>query len=79
MHAVMYRRSILDSVGGFDTSLSASEDYDMYLRIARDYPVCNHKKVVAEYRRRHGTNMSGDPARMLSYSVGVLRLQRKHI
>ncbi len=35
MHAVMYRRAVFDSVGGFDTSLSASEDYDMYLRITR--------------------------------------------
>src|SRR5919199_804996 len=79
MHAVMYRRSVFDSVGGFDTTLSASEDYDLYLRIARDYPVHHHGEVVAEYRRRHGANMTTDPARILSTSVSVHRSQRKHV
>jgi hypothetical protein len=78
MHAVMYRSSIFDTVGGFDTSLSASEDYDLYLRIARDYPVHYHGEVVAEYRRRHGANMTGNPALILSTSVTVHRSQHKH-
>jgi hypothetical protein len=79
MHAVMYRRSVFESVGGFDTSLSASEDYDMYLRIAREYPVHHHGEVVAEYRRRHGANMTGNPALILSTSVRVHRSQRRHV
>jgi glycosyltransferase involved in cell wall biosynthesis len=79
MHAVMYRRSVFETVGGFDTSLSASEDYDMYLRITREYPVHHHGEVVAEYRRRHGKNMTGNPALILSTSVSVHRSQRKHV
>jgi glycosyltransferase involved in cell wall biosynthesis len=79
VHAVMYRRSVFHTVGGFDTSLSASEDYDLYLRIARDYPVRHHGEVVAEYRRRHGANMTIDPALILSTSVAVHRSQRKHV
>ena len=39
MHAtVLYRRETLERHGGFDTSLSASEDYDLYLRMARQGP-----------------------------------------
>jgi glycosyltransferase involved in cell wall biosynthesis len=79
MHAVVYRKSIFETVGGFDTSLSASEDYDMYLRIARDHPVHYHGEVVAEYRRRHGANMTGNPALILSTSVTVHRSQHRHI
>ena len=30
----MYRRAIFESVGEFNTSLKACEDYDLYLRIA---------------------------------------------
>src|SRR3712207_4949057 len=75
----MYRRSVFKSVGGFDTSLSASEDYDMYLRIAREYPVHHHGEVVAEYRRRHGANMTGNPALILSTSISVHRSQRTHV
>src|SRR5829696_17619 len=60
---VMFRRAILETVGGFDTSLCPAEDHEMYLRIARRFPVCRHEKVVAEYRQ-HGTKASGNPAVM---------------
>ena len=79
MHAtVMYRQAVFESVGGFDTSLSACEDYDLYLRIARRFPICSHEEVVAEYRR-HDANMSSNAVLMLGTSVSVLRSQRKHI
>ncbi len=79
MHAsVMYRRSVLESVGGFDPSLGACEDYELYLRIARGFPVYCHGETVAEYRR-HEANTSHDFALMLSTSVAVLRSQREHL
>ena len=75
MHAaVMYRQAIFERVAGFDTSLAACEDYDLYLRIARNSPVCHHDAVVAEYRQ-HGTNMSRDPGLMLKTIFTVLRSQ----
>ena len=74
---VMYRRAVFASVGGFDSSVDASADADMYLRIARRFAVCGHEKVVADYRQ-HGVNMSGNPARMLRASLTVLRKQRRH-
>jgi hypothetical protein len=75
--AVMYQRIMLEYVGGFDSSVSPSADYDLYLRVARDYPVHQHGEVVAEYRR-HGANMTRDPALMLMSEVTVLRRQWKH-
>lgn len=74
---VMYRRSVVTSVGGFDPPADMSADTDIYLRIARRFPICSHEEVVAEYRW-HGTNTSGDAARMLSTALYVLRKQRKH-
>ena len=53
---VMYRRDALERMGGFDTSVPGVEDYELYLRIAREFPVRRHPRVVAEYRR-HGSNM----------------------
>jgi hypothetical protein len=35
----MLRRSLFDIVGCFDESLPACEDYDLWLRIACEYPV----------------------------------------
>jgi len=37
--AVMMRRSLLDTVGGFDETLPACEDYDLWLRISCRFPV----------------------------------------
>jgi glycosyltransferase involved in cell wall biosynthesis len=79
MHAtVMYRRAPLVTAGGFDTRLGACEDYDLYLRLAREFPVCTHDRVIAEYRQ-HGANMSGDVALMLRAVLRVLRAQRGYV
>ncbi|MDH3360474.1 MAG: glycosyltransferase, partial [Desulfobulbaceae bacterium] len=37
--AVLIHRSVFDEVGLFDESLPACEDYDLWLRISRQYPV----------------------------------------
>lgn len=79
MHAtVMYRRSVLTQAGGFDTRLPACEDYDLYLRIAREFPVHQHEAVVAEYRRYDG-NMSCDLRLMIRTVLRVLRAQLPHV
>jgi glycosyltransferase involved in cell wall biosynthesis len=79
MHAaVMYRRDALEAAGGFDRSLSACEDYDLYLRIARTRPVRYHADVVAEYRM-HGANMSENNELMLRTSLAVLERQRPFV
>jgi len=73
MHGtVLYRRSILSAAGGFRETLPACEDYELYLRIARRWPVGRHSEVVAEYRQ-HDTNMSRDYAFMLRSAIAVLR------
>jgi hypothetical protein len=74
--AVMYRRSVFDAVGNFDTSYKAAEDYDLYYRILEHFPVHCHETVVAEIRR-HDMNMTRDRALMLKYNMAALRSQRK--
>jgi SAM-dependent methyltransferase len=76
--AVLYRREAVVAVGGFDPELPACEDYDLYLRITRRFPVCTHDEVIAEYRR-HGQAMTDDTARMLRAVVRVLESQRRFI
>lgn len=79
MHAtVAYRRSVLEAEGGFNPSLRACEDYDIYLRIARQHPVSVHDHLVAEYRQ-HGQNMSRDPRLMLKTALAVLHSNKKYI
>jgi len=79
MHAtVLYRRAALERHGGFDCALPASEDYDLYLRVARTDTVVCHPEVVAEYRW-HGGNMSLNADLMLSATLQVLGRQREHV
>jgi glycosyltransferase involved in cell wall biosynthesis len=79
MHAtVMYRRWALKVTGDFNTSLDACEDYDLYLRVARRFPVRGYNKVITEYRQ-HSDNMTSDWSRMLRYAVEVMHAQWEHV
>jgi len=79
MHAtVMYSRKALDSVSGFNEALRACEDYDVYLRIARNWNVNQHPALVAEYRQ-HTTNVSRDNVLMLTAVLRVLRRERIYV
>jgi glycosyltransferase involved in cell wall biosynthesis len=71
---VLYPRDILERAGGFDERLQSCEDYDLYLRITREFPVHKHNKIVAEYRR-HGQNMSQNYGSMLEAALRVLNAQ----
>jgi glycosyltransferase involved in cell wall biosynthesis/SAM-dependent methyltransferase len=78
MHAtVMYRRHCLEQVGGFDARLPCCEDYELYLRLARRYPVAAGKERIAEYRR-HTSNMSLNFPQMFDTVLEVLRRQSQH-
>jgi len=73
--AVMYRRAVLDAVGAFDTMLTCAEDYELYLRLARRFPVVDHYAEVAEYRQHPGT-ISRNAERMLTATLAVLEPHR---
>lgn len=71
---VLFRREMVVKSGGFDDSLPAVEDYEMYLRLAREHPyVCAHR-VVADYRH-HSFNMSSDHPLLYRNHVAVLERQ----
>lgn len=75
MHAtVMYQRWVFDHFL-YDTSLRACEDYDLYLKIARKFPVIHHTKIIAWYLI-HGNNMSANKPMMLESVLHVLNRQR---
>jgi glycosyltransferase involved in cell wall biosynthesis len=74
MHGtVLYARWIFDRFR-FDTNLRACEDYDLYMKIARQNAVLHHPDVIAYYRI-HGSNMSGDTTLMLNSVLSVLNRQ----
>jgi glycosyltransferase involved in cell wall biosynthesis len=56
--AVMLRRRLFERVGGFDESLPACEDYDLWLRIARDTPVWLIDRPLVIKRGGHPDQLS---------------------
>lgn len=78
MHAtVMYRRWVFDHFL-YDTSLKACEDYDIYLKITRRFPVIHHDGFIATYRF-HDTNMSGNTPLMIESALDVLSRQEQNL
>ena len=75
---VLFRRDCLLAVNGFDETLRRCEDYDLYLRLARKYPIASYPTIVAEYRK-HGQDMSNDYVGMLKEALLVLDLDEARI
>lgn len=74
---VLYRRWIFDEIL-FDLSLKSCQDYNLYLEIARKYPVFHHTKKIASYRI-HNSNMSSNIPAMLSEVLDILETQKKYL
>ena len=78
MHgAVVYDRSKLDEIGGFDTRVPRCEDYDAYLRMAIRFPVFSCSTLFALYRW-HGQNMSAGHATMLKWALRINEGQKAY-
>lgn len=75
---VMFRRDVLLAVGGFRREFEGADDQEMYLRIARQYPIHCHHEVIAEYRRHPGQN-SQRLAMMLAAAIKTLEAQQPYI
>ncbi len=67
----MVRRELFERVGLFDETLSACEDWDMWIRIARVCEIAYVNRVLAK-KRQHQENMSLDSERLITNGLRVL-------
>jgi amino acid adenylation domain-containing protein len=72
---VILRREVFDAIGGFGAGL---EDLHLWLRIAREFPIYCHDRVVSEYRY-HGSNFSSKSAKMLASTLHTLSLEWEYV
>ena len=72
--AVMFRRSVIDELGGFEALYSPAEDYELLLRATRLFSSVHHRTVVAQYRR-HPANLSRQGTVMLRALHRVMERQ----
>ena len=69
------RREAIESVGRFGANL---EDMNLFLSIARKFPIYFHDRVVSEYRY-HSGNESSKSAKMLIATLNTRMLEWQHI
>lgn len=62
----------------FDTKLRGCEDHDLYLKVARKYPVLHHTEKIAVYRR-HSNNMSSNNGMMINTAFQILLDQKNKL
>jgi glycosyltransferase involved in cell wall biosynthesis len=62
---IMIPRKVFDEVGGFDSRLSTSADWDIFYQISSRYKVGFINEILLKYRI-HGSNMHGNIPRMES-------------
>lgn len=51
--SMVVRREVYEQIGAFDRRLNAMEDWEMWIRIANNYPIAASNRVLAEYRSHH--------------------------
>ena len=61
--AAIARRALVQKIGGFDETISGTEDWDLWLRLATRHPVRWSPQPTFLYHRRPNT-LSGDRRRM---------------
>lgn len=84
---VVVRRDCLDKVGGFDERLFPSDDYDLWLRLAKRYPFGYIDAPLAKYRIHQNNSCKNVPKKISSYRLlfkkteiwGGVSFLKKHI
>ncbi len=70
---VVMRKSVFATIGYFDESLKIAEDYDLWLRVARDHEVLFVDRPLVT-RRRLGANITENRE---VYALSAIRLKEK--
>lgn len=68
----VFRRAVLDRIGGIDPSFTGNEDYEFWIRAANaGFGILQNRRPLGYYRRRDGS-VSADDIRMLDGIMSVL-------
>jgi len=70
----VFRRSVLDEIGGFDERFRSNEDYDFWIRAAAAGFAFARNSTPLAYYSRHSASLSASEVRMVG---GVIRVYRK--
>lgn len=72
LSATVARRATVVRTGLFDPNLRRGQDFDLWLRMARDGARFGYQRKVLMLRRIHGNNLSGDQRAQIERALRVL-------
>lgn len=72
VQTMVFRRSVLEELRGFDESLRGTDDWDINIRVAREYRVVTVPEILAR-GRMHPSQQGGDGTQMYVNSMRVLK------
>ena len=72
----MMRKALLDEVGGFDETLPACEDYDLWLRVTCRYPVHLIDTPLIVKTGGHPDQLSASPSLDKYRIAAILKILR---
>jgi glycosyltransferase involved in cell wall biosynthesis len=75
VQTMIFRKSALDKIGGFDASLRGTDDWDVNIRIAAEYRVVSVQEVLGR-ARMHSAQQGSNGEQMYRNSVRVLEKHR---
>lgn len=76
IHGVLVRRDAIEKAGGFDESLQASVDYDLWLRVAPQGRLIRVAEVLAYYHHHQGEQITKNK---LNVALNHWRAQNKYL
>ena len=72
----LIRRSVFQAVGGFDESVPALQDLELWLRIAKNHPVRYVPEVLGTYHFHRGDRISAHPENRIAGYDKIFALHR---
>jgi glycosyltransferase involved in cell wall biosynthesis len=75
--SVMVRTEVIRALGGFDEEVCPSEDYDLWLALAREYPITAAPAIVTNYRCHTQQISKNQWSRHYQTSLRVLQKHRR--
>jgi glycosyltransferase involved in cell wall biosynthesis len=77
--SVMLRRTIVERAGGFDEAIPIADDYDLWLRVARQHAVAVIRRCLYMWRWHDASQSGSIPVREHRWAVACLVVLEKHL
>ncbi len=75
--AACHRRAAVEAVGGFDPRWRLVQDHDLYMRVARKFPIHCHNQFVVEWRHHAKNNCRISAAATFGFVLATIDAQRQ--